>query len=74
VNAVSPGTIDTPAISGLVPAEELEAVRAEFAAKVPVGRMGTAEEVAAAVAFLASDQSSFVLGTNLYVDGGENQL
>jgi NAD(P)-dependent dehydrogenase (short-subunit alcohol dehydrogenase family) len=74
VNAVSPGTIDTPAISGLVPAEELEAIRAEFAAKVPVGRMGTAEEVAAAVAFLASDQSSFVLGANLYVDGGENQL
>ncbi|KIH98476.1 short-chain dehydrogenase [Streptomonospora alba] len=74
VNAVSPGTIDTPALSGMVLAEELEAVRAEFTAKVPVGRMGTAEEVAAAVAFLASDQSSFVLGANLYVDGGENQL
>lgn len=74
VNAVSPGTIDTPAISGLVPAEELEAVRADFAAKVPVGRMGTVEEVATAVAFLASDQSSFVVGANLYVDGGENQF
>lgn len=74
VNTVSPGTIDTPAISGFVPDEELAAVRAEFAAKVPVGRMGTAEEVAAAVAFLASDESRFVLGANLYVDGGENQL
>jgi NAD(P)-dependent dehydrogenase (short-subunit alcohol dehydrogenase family) len=36
--------------------------------------MGSVDEVAAAVAFLASDQSSFVLGANLYVDGGENQL
>ncbi|WP_369068450.1 SDR family NAD(P)-dependent oxidoreductase [Kineococcus terrestris] len=74
VNAISPGTIDTPALSGLVPAEELDAVRAEFAAKVPLGRMGTAEEVAAAVLFLASEQSTFVLGANLYVDGGENQV
>ena len=38
------------------------------------GRMGAADEVAAVVAFLASDQSSFVLGTNIYVDGGEKQL
>ncbi|GAB3603464.1 SDR family oxidoreductase [Kineococcus gypseus] len=74
VNAISPGPIDTPALSGLVSAEELETVRSEFAAKVPLGRMGTAEEVAAAVAFLASDQSTFVLGANLYVDGGENQV
>jgi NAD(P)-dependent dehydrogenase (short-subunit alcohol dehydrogenase family) len=36
--------------------------------------MGTAEEVAAVVAFLASDQSSYILGANIYVDGGENQL
>ena len=74
VNAISPGTIDTPALSGMVPAEELDQVRNEFAAKVPIGRMGSAEEVAAAVAFLASDQSTFVLGANLYVDGGENQV
>ncbi|ONI74017.1 short-chain dehydrogenase [Kribbella sp. ALI-6-A] len=74
VNAISPGTIDTPAVAGMVGEENAKAVKAEFAAKVPVGRMGSAEEVAAAVAFLASDQSSFVLGANLYVDGGENQL
>ncbi|WP_433277201.1 SDR family NAD(P)-dependent oxidoreductase [Pseudonocardia xinjiangensis] len=74
VNAISPGTIDTPAVAGMVGEENAEAVKADFAAGVPIGRMGTAEEVAAAVAFLASDQSSFVLGANIYVDGGENQL
>jgi NAD(P)-dependent dehydrogenase (short-subunit alcohol dehydrogenase family) len=74
VNAISPGTIDTPAIAAMVGEENAEEVKADFAARVPIGRMGTAEEVAAAVAFLASDQSSFILGTNLYVDGGEKQL
>jgi NAD(P)-dependent dehydrogenase (short-subunit alcohol dehydrogenase family) len=74
VNAISPGTIDTPAVAGMVGEENADAVKAEFAAKVPIGRMGSVDEVAAAVAFLASDQSSFMLGANLYVDGGENQL
>ncbi|GAA1381159.1 SDR family oxidoreductase [Pseudonocardia kongjuensis] len=74
VNAVSPGTIDTPAVAELVGAERAEQARAGFAAKVPLGRAGTADEVADAVAFLASAQSSFVLGANLYVDGGEKQL
>jgi NAD(P)-dependent dehydrogenase (short-subunit alcohol dehydrogenase family) len=74
VNAISPGTIDTPAIAGMVGEENAEAVKASFAARVPIGRMGTAEEVAAVVAFLASDQSSYILGANIYVDGGENQL
>ncbi|WP_410675305.1 SDR family NAD(P)-dependent oxidoreductase [Amycolatopsis sp. cmx-4-68] len=74
VNAVSPGTIDTPAIAALVGAEKAEDVKADFAAGVPIGRMGTTDEVAAAVVFLASEQSSFVVGANLYVDGGENQF
>ncbi|ADB31501.1 short-chain dehydrogenase/reductase SDR [Kribbella flavida DSM 17836] len=74
VNAISPGTIDTPAIVGIVGAENADAVKARFAAQVPLGRIGTADEVADAVAFLASDQSSFVLGANLYVDGGEKQF
>jgi NAD(P)-dependent dehydrogenase (short-subunit alcohol dehydrogenase family) len=58
----------------MVGEENAAAVKASFAARVPVGRIGTAEEVAAAVAFLASDQSTFILGANIYVDGGENQL
>lgn len=74
VNVVSPGAIDTPAVAGIVGEENAEAVKASFAARVPIGRMGTGAEVAAAVAFLASDQSSFILGANIYVDGGENQL
>lgn len=74
VNAISPGTIDTPALAGMVGEEEAVARKAEFAAEVPIGRMGTSEEVANAVAFLASPESSFVVGANLYVDGGENQL
>ncbi|MGW6449870.1 SDR family oxidoreductase [Lentzea sp. NPDC055074] len=69
VNAISPGTIDTPAVAGLS-----EEAREGFTAGVPIGRMGTADEVADVVAFLASDQSSFIVGSNLYVDGGENQL
>jgi NAD(P)-dependent dehydrogenase (short-subunit alcohol dehydrogenase family) len=74
VNAVSPGAIDTPAVAGMVGEARAVEIKASFAAQVPMGRSGTAEEVAAAVAFLASDQSSFVLGANLYVDGGETQL
>jgi NAD(P)-dependent dehydrogenase (short-subunit alcohol dehydrogenase family) len=44
------------------------------AAKVPMGRVGRPEEVAAAVLFLASDQSSFITGTELFVDGGAEQI
>ncbi|WP_205660987.1 SDR family oxidoreductase [Amycolatopsis vastitatis] len=58
----------------MVGEENAEAVKASFAEEVPIGRMGTAEEVAAAVAFLASDQSSFIVGANIYVDGGEKQF
>ena len=74
VNAISPGTIDTPAIGALAGDGDPEATREGFAAQVPIGRMGTPGEVADVVAFLASDQSSFVVGTTLYVDGGEKQF
>ncbi|WP_063735235.1 SDR family NAD(P)-dependent oxidoreductase [Streptomyces sp. RTd22] len=75
VNVVSPGTIDTPAVDGLAgTAEDAAAIKAQFAARVPLGRIGRPEEVANAVAFLASEQSSFILGADLYVDGGEMQV
>ncbi|MEF3118195.1 SDR family NAD(P)-dependent oxidoreductase [Streptomyces chrestomyceticus] len=74
VNAVSPGPVDTTGITDLFGEEHAPGVRANLAAGVAMGRMGRPEEVAAAVAFLASGQSSYVLGANLCVDGGENQI
>ncbi|MCA1218937.1 SDR family NAD(P)-dependent oxidoreductase [Streptomyces sp. 8L] len=74
VNAVSPGPIDTPGITGLVGEENADRARENLAAGIAIGRMGRPEEVAGVVAFLASEQSSFVLGANWYVDGGENQI
>lgn len=75
VNAVTPGPIDTPGITGLAPDEEQAAqLKGFLATQVPLGRMGRPEEVADAVLFLASDQSSFITGTNLHVDGGMNQI
>lgn len=73
VNTVSPGTIDTPALDA-VAAGDAPVTKSQFAAGVPLGRIGRPQEVANVVAFLASEQSSFILGSNLYVDGGENQI
>lgn len=74
VNVVSPGSIDTPVLEKSLAADKVDAARASFAARVPLGRMGTSREVADAVLFLASEQSSFILGANIYVDGGEKQF
>src|SRR5262249_18354599 len=61
VNVVSPGPIETPGFDGLAPDPEArKQVKAGFAAGVPMGRMGTPDEVAKAVVFLASDDASFV--------------
>ncbi|MDT0321602.1 SDR family NAD(P)-dependent oxidoreductase [Streptomyces millisiae] len=73
VNAVSPGTIDTPGLDAVV-AGDTSVTKERFAAQVPLGRIGHPDDVANVVAFLASEQSGFILGANLYVDGGENQL
>ena len=74
VNTVSPGSIDTPALEAVVGSEQAAAFQAELAKGVPIGRLGRPEEVAAAVAFLASAESSFIYGANIDVDGGENQF
>src|SRR6202167_356733 len=75
VNAVSPGPVDTPIYDGLGHSkEEVEETKARFASFVPMGRMGTADEIAKAVLFLGSDDSSFVTGAELFVDGGMGQV
>lgn len=73
VNVISPGTIDTPAVDAVAQGDA-PVTKAQFVAGVPLGRIGRPDEVADAVAFLASRRSSFILGANLYVDGGENQI
>jgi NAD(P)-dependent dehydrogenase (short-subunit alcohol dehydrogenase family) len=75
VNSMSPGPIETPALenAGLT-AEQVKQAAAQFASEVPLGRRGKAEEVAAAVTFLASDESSYITGVDLAVDGGMAQV
>ena len=74
VNAISPGSIDTAIVEQLVGDENAAAVRVGLADSTPIGRIGRPEEVASAVVFLASNESSFVVGSNLYVDGGLKQV
>jgi NAD(P)-dependent dehydrogenase (short-subunit alcohol dehydrogenase family) len=75
VNALVPGPIDTVGVEGLAPdPEQAELLKKQLASTVPLGRMGSPDEAAAAALFLASDQSSFVTGTELFVDGGANQV
>lgn len=75
VNVVSPAWIETPGGTAAFGDEDTaRAVKENVAATVPKGRMGQPEEAAAVVAFLASEQSSYVVGANIYVDGGENQI
>ncbi len=75
VNAISPGPINTPILDGLAHTEdERKQLKASFAAGVPLGRMGEPDEIAKAAVFLASDDSSFVTGIELFVDGGMAQI
>ena len=76
VNVVSPGPIDTPAIDGLAgnDTEQAKQIKAALVSQVPLGRMGDPDEIAKAVVFLASDDSSFVAGVELFVDGGMVQV
>jgi NAD(P)-dependent dehydrogenase (short-subunit alcohol dehydrogenase family) len=75
VNAVSPGTVDTPGLSDLLASSEVGEQRKKMIANsVPMGRFGTAGEIAKAVVFLASDDASYITGTELFVDGGIAQV
>ena len=75
VNAVSPGPIATPILNRLgLPSEALEATRNSLADQVPMKRFGRPEEIAKTVLFLASSDSSFLLGTEIVADGGMSQL
>lgn len=75
VNAVSPGPIETPIFGKLgVPEEGVPGLKEGFKDVVPMKRFGSADEIAKPALFLASDDSSFVLGVELMVDGGTAQL
>ncbi len=75
VNAVSPGPIDTEGLNDLLgDSEQGKARKASFGQMVPLGRVGNPEEIAKAVLFLASEDSSYVTGVELFVDGGMGQV
>jgi NAD(P)-dependent dehydrogenase (short-subunit alcohol dehydrogenase family) len=75
VNAVSPGVIDTPGLSKLLASSDVGEQRSKaISSGVPLGRRGTPDEIAKAVVFLASDDSSYVTGAELFVDGGFAQV
>jgi len=75
VNAVSPGPISTPIFTRMgLPDEVAESIEGEFASLVPLGRAGEPREISDAVVFLASKESSYVVGAELVVDGGLTQL
>ncbi len=75
VNAVSPGPIDTPGLNDLVASTGAGEQRLKaISNNVPLGRLGTPDEIAKAVVFLASDDSSYITGTELFVDGGFAQV
>jgi NAD(P)-dependent dehydrogenase (short-subunit alcohol dehydrogenase family) len=75
VNAISPGPIDTPGFNGLAQTEEqIEQFKTSIVSSVPMGRMGSPDEIAKAVSFLASDDGSYVTGIELFVDGGMAQI
>ena len=73
VNVVSPGAIDTPGLQGLNK-KDSEGLAELFRGRIPLGRVGLPDDVASAVSFLASDESSYISGIELFVDGGLAQV
>ncbi|MBG6248319.1 SDR family oxidoreductase, partial [Candidatus Symbiopectobacterium sp. PLON1] len=74
VNGLSPGPTETPALNKLSGGQHEDKLREDIRALVPIGRLVTPYELAKAAVFLASDESSFVVGTELLVDGGVGNL
>jgi NAD(P)-dependent dehydrogenase (short-subunit alcohol dehydrogenase family) len=74
VNVLGPSHIDTPIFDGWQQGDALIKMKNDLAKSVPLGRLGDADEIAKAVSFLASDEASYVAGTELYVDGGVAQI
>jgi 2-keto-3-deoxy-L-fuconate dehydrogenase len=70
-NAICPGTVESPSLQARIDAfDDPVAARRAFIARQPLGRLGTAEEIASMAVYLASDESAFTTGTNMVVDGG----
>ncbi|BCP52332.1 oxidoreductase [Kaistia sp. 32K] len=75
INAISPGSTETPGLAGLAgPGGDVQGLFDYLGGRIPLGRLGQPSEIAAAIAFLASDASSFVNGADLQVDGGAEQI
>ncbi len=74
VNTLVPGPVETPGLTGLAPSGGESELLAQMAEGVPMKRVAHADEIASAVAFLASDASSFMTGSELFADGGEVQV
>jgi NAD(P)-dependent dehydrogenase (short-subunit alcohol dehydrogenase family) len=71
INAICPGTVDTPSLHARLQAMgDYEAALAQFIARQPMGRLGTADEIAALALYLASDESGYMTGSYLVIDGG----
>jgi NAD(P)-dependent dehydrogenase (short-subunit alcohol dehydrogenase family) len=75
VNVLSPGVTDTPIIDGQVSGkEEADALREQFVETIPIGRLGRAEEIATGILFLSCDDSSYMIGNDIFVSGGLFQV
>lgn len=70
VNTISPGSVDTPVFGKMVPQELVDEVKQVWIDLTPVGRQGTPSEIGKTAVFLASDDSSFIIGTDILADGG----
>ncbi len=74
VNAISPGVVVTPSYDGLLGKEKVQGFTEFMTGQIPMGRVGTEDEIASAVVFLASDEASYITGIELFVDGGMTQI